>query len=63
MRTTLLKTLSYRLLSTSVTMSLAYGMTGSAKIAASLGLTNLLVNTSVYFGFETAWGRLVPVPA
>jgi uncharacterized membrane protein len=55
--TTLAKTMAYRMVSLVVTASVGYAMTGSFKLAASLGLMNLTVNSAVYFGFEALWTK------
>lgn len=61
---TVAKTVSYRAVSMSVTMAMAFAATGSLKAAASFGLANLVVNSTIYFGFEKVWtlvsGRLAP---
>jgi uncharacterized membrane protein len=59
---TLTKTLAYRVISLATTASVGYAMTGSLKMAASLGLMNLTVNSAVYFGFEALWAK-VSAPA
>jgi uncharacterized membrane protein len=59
---TLAKTLAYRTVSLAVTAGVGYGLTGSFKLAASLGLMNLTVNSAVYFGFEAAWTKLTAPP-
>lgn len=55
MTSTLAKTIAYRVVSLTSTASVGYWMTGSFKAAASLGLANLVVNSSIYFAFESLW--------
>jgi uncharacterized membrane protein len=59
MKATLWKTATYRVVSMSVTILLAFSMTGSFKAASALGLMNLTVNSAVYFGFEKIWASVV----
>ena len=55
---TLLKTVTYRLVSMTVTVALAYVATGSLTLAAGFGVVNLTVNSAVYFGFERVWSAV-----
>lgn len=54
-KSTLAKTLAYRVVSLANTAAIGYWMTGSLKAAASLGLANLVINSALYFGFEHVW--------
>lgn len=56
---TLAKTVAYRMVSTANTVAVSYWMTGSFKAAASLGVANVLFNSTLYFAFESVWTNLV----
>ncbi len=60
---TLMKTVSYRLMSASVTAYLAYSATGSLTFASGFGLANLTVNSLLYFAFERVWSFFHNLPA
>jgi uncharacterized membrane protein len=55
----ILKTISYRILGTITTFSVSYVLTGSVKIASTLGVTELLIKPIVYFLHERVWYKFV----
>lgn len=54
----LLKTISYRVISTSSICLIALLLTGSIKIGMTIGLIELVVNTIIYYIHERVWIRL-----
>lgn len=61
MPTELLKTLSYLAIHLTVGFTVAYLLTGSAKIAGGIALVEPCVNAVAFFFHERAWaGRLWP---
>lgn len=60
---TLLKTVTYRVVSTTNSVLLGYWMTGSLKVAASLGAVNMVANSGIYYAFESLWSVYGPKTA
>jgi len=57
-RRSIAKALSWRLLATIITATLAYVVTGEVEIAAKIGLADTLIKLVVYIGHERLWNRL-----
>lgn len=51
----ILKTITYRILGTSVTFGMGYFATGNLNVATALGFTDLLLKPLVYFLHERLW--------
>jgi len=54
----ILKTITYRILGTSVTFGLGFILTGNVNVAVSLGFSDLVLKPLVYFIHERLWGKL-----
>ena len=54
--TDILKTITYRILGTSVTFGIGYITTSSVGVAVTLGFSDLLLKPLVYFIHERLWG-------
>lgn len=52
----ILKTITYRILGTSVTFGIGYITTSSVGVAVTLGFSDLLLKPLVYFIHERLWG-------
>ena len=57
LKQTLLKTLSYAVMHMTVSISIAYLLSGSWKIALAIGLVEPCVQTVCFFFHERAWHR------
>lgn len=57
-RRSLVKSLSWRLLSVVVTVSVAWIITGNTYIAAGIGSADALIKLGIYYLHERFWGRL-----
>lgn len=55
---TIAKTLSWRVLATIITFSIAYIVTGKTSIAAGIGLSDTLFKLLVYYLHERAWNKI-----
>ena len=55
---TLMKTLSWRVVATSTTVTLVFLLTRDIATSASVGLLEILVKTTIYFLHERAWNML-----
>ena len=55
----LAKTISYRLLSTSIGFLTMWGLTGSIKIGAAFGSMELLFKPFIYFIHERIWYKWI----
>ncbi len=53
-----LKTISYRVASTSSICLIALLLTGSIKVGMTIGVIELIVNTCIYYVHERVWIRL-----
>jgi uncharacterized membrane protein len=53
--TDILKTITYRILGTSVTFGIGYFATGNLNVATALGFSDLLLKPLVYFLHERLW--------
>ncbi len=53
-----LKTISYRVISTSSICLIALLLTDSIKIGMTIGLVELVINTIIYYIHERVWIRL-----
>lgn len=49
------KTISYRIVGSSATFSIAYIMTGSFSVAGVIGITQIVLNTFLYYIHERVW--------
>jgi uncharacterized membrane protein len=54
----LLKTISWRILGTSITFGISWVVTGNFTIAGSIALIQLFFNTIFYFIHERIWNRI-----
>jgi uncharacterized membrane protein len=52
----ILKTITYRILGTSVTFGIGYITTSSVSVAVTLGFSDLILKPLVYFIHERLWG-------
>ena len=52
------KALSWRVVATLITSLVAFGITGSFKIAAEVGLLDTVIKFGVYFVHERMWLRI-----
>ena len=52
------KTLSYRLLGSSVTFAIAYIFTGEITVSAGISVTEFLLKPLMYWLHERAWNRI-----
>ena len=57
-RRSLAKAASYRILSTIVTVTVAWMVTGSMSFAATIGVTDALVKLTLYYAHERVWNRI-----
>lgn len=57
-RRSIAKALSWRILATLITTSIAYALTGKGEFAATIGLADTLFKFFVYFGHERLWNRI-----
>jgi uncharacterized membrane protein len=55
----LYKSLSYRILSITITFIVSYLATGSWSIAGSIASIDALIKFGVYFAHERAWSRFI----
>jgi len=53
-----IKTVTYRILGSIVSVSITYAVTGSVKASATLGAADLLLKPVVYFLHELAWQKV-----
>ena len=53
------KTISYRILSTTVGFLIMWGISGSIKIGASFGVAELLLKPFIYFLHERFWYKWI----
>ena len=54
----ILKSISWRILGTMDTVVLSYLITGSFKMAASIGGVELMTKMALYYGHERIWAKL-----
>ena len=52
------KSLSWRLLATIITASIAMGITDQWELAAAIGLSDTVVKFFIYFAHERTWNRI-----
>jgi len=57
-RRSLAKALSWRVLATLITMSVAFYLTGELTFAVEIGLLDTLAKLAIYFGHERMWQRI-----
>ncbi len=55
----LLKALLYRICSVSITMLVAWIVTGSARVGLAIALINAVIKTLFYMGYEKLWDSRV----
>jgi uncharacterized membrane protein len=53
------KTISYRIVGSSATFSIAYIMTGSFSVAGVIGITQIVLNTFLYYVHERVWYKYI----
>ena len=54
---TLMKTATWRVVATGITACVAYFLTGQIRIAASIGLLDMVLKLGAYFAHERLWLR------
>ena len=54
---TIAKTLSWRVIATLITATLAWLITGELEVGIEIGLADTLVKLFAYYGHERAWAR------
>ncbi len=52
------KAISWRVLATTITFTIAYLLTGETVIALEIGFLDLIVKLAVYFVHERVWGSI-----
>jgi uncharacterized membrane protein len=52
------KAISWRIIATAITSSLALGLTGEWKFAATIGLADTTLKFFIYFSHERFWNRI-----
>lgn len=57
----ILKTVSYRILGTCITIGIAYSMGASLELSSILGLSELLIKPVFYFLHERVWYRFIRI--
>lgn len=57
-RRSIAKSLSWRILATLITTSIAFGLTGEGEFAAKIGIADTLIKFFIYFGHERLWNRM-----
>ncbi len=57
-RKSLLKTLSWRVIATLITMSVVYVLTGEALLSFGIGTMDMLLKVVFYYLHERAWTRV-----
>lgn len=57
-RRSVAKAISWRLIATIITSSLAFGLTGQWEFAATIGLADTTMKFFLYFGHERLWNRV-----
>ena len=57
-RRSIAKSLSWRILATLITTSIAFGLTGEGEFAEKIGIADTLVKFFFYFGHERLWNRM-----
>lgn len=57
----ILKTVSYRILGTCLTVSIAYSMGASLELSSLLGISELLIKPVFYFLHERFWYKFIRV--
>ena len=55
---TVVKTISWRLVATLITFSVAWVATGTLKLAAEIGIADTLIKLCVYYWHERGWIRV-----
>lgn len=54
----LVKTVTYRILGSSITFTIAYAMTGSWQISGSISIIELIIKPAGYWAHERVWNRI-----
>lgn len=54
----IVKALTWRVIATTTTMSLAYIATGDLKLAGAIGAADVIIKLFFYYVHERAWGRI-----
>jgi uncharacterized membrane protein len=57
-RRSIAKALSWRVLATVITATLAFVITNELEIAAKIGLADTIIKLGVYIGHERLWNRV-----
>lgn len=55
---TLAKTVTWRIVGSSATFTIAYLLTGELFISSSIAITQMAVNTVLYYIHETIWNKI-----
>jgi uncharacterized membrane protein len=55
---TIAKTVTWRFLATLITMSVAWGFSGSTSVALSVGLADTTIKLFIFYGHERMWTRI-----
>jgi adenylylsulfate kinase len=58
LKRSIVKAVSYRVLGTVTTITVSYAFSGSAKLAAAIGMTDTALKVGVYFAHERAWNKI-----
>lgn len=54
----IVKTISYRVYSTTITATVAWVVTGKIETAVAIGMADIVVKVVTYYIFERAWERV-----
>ncbi len=54
-----LKTISYRILGSSISIASAYFLVGSIEVASIIGVGELLLKPIIYFAHERVWFKYI----
>ena len=57
-RRSIAKTLSWRMVATVITVSVAWVVTGTLKVAAAVGIADTVIKLAAYYAHERAWDRV-----
>lgn len=57
-RRSLAKAVSWRILATLITTTIAFALTGKGEFAATIGLADTAFKFFIYFGHERLWNRI-----
>ncbi len=57
-RRSLVKSISWRVLATCITVVVSYVITGSVKIATGIGIADMFIKLVVFYFHERAWNKI-----